>query len=78
MDKAPHRAIRREVIRQRLELSAEDFDKQFLVWLEAQTKTSVNGFKEWQKRLSGLAGRVKEGRPDENFSRLIPLSSVPR
>jgi tetratricopeptide (TPR) repeat protein len=43
-----------EVIEKELKMKPEDFDKQFLPWLEAQTKTTVDGFDEWAKRLKAL------------------------
>jgi Flp pilus assembly protein TadD len=43
-----------EVIEKELKMKPEDFDKQFLPWLEAQTKTTVQNFDEWAKRLKAL------------------------
>jgi cellulose synthase operon protein C len=39
-----------EVIRKDLGMSPEDFDKQFLPWLEAQTKVTVEHFADWKKQ----------------------------
>ena len=39
-----------EVIEKELKMKPEEFDKQFLPWLEAQTKTTVDGFDDWAKR----------------------------
>jgi tetratricopeptide (TPR) repeat protein len=40
-----------DVIRKDLGLSPEEFDKQFLAWLEAETKTTVEHFGEWKDKL---------------------------
>jgi tetratricopeptide (TPR) repeat protein len=40
-----------EVIQQDLGMKPEEFDTQFLAWLTAQTKTTVDGFKNWQETL---------------------------
>ncbi|MBM3725548.1 MAG: tetratricopeptide repeat protein [Acidobacteria bacterium] len=51
-----------EVVEKLLGMKAEEFDKQFLAWVEAQTKTTVEGFAEWQKaaRAVTLAARDKK------------------
>ena len=38
-----------EVIQEDLGMSPEEFDKQFLAWLEAQTKNPVEHFAEWKE-----------------------------
>ena len=48
-----------EVIEKELKMKPEEFDKQFLPWLEAQTKTTVDGFEDWSKRLKGLNESAK-------------------
>jgi tetratricopeptide (TPR) repeat protein len=47
------------VIKEVLKVTPEEFDAQFLPWLEAQTKTAVEGFDSWTKRLKGLNEMVK-------------------
>ena len=42
-----------EVIREELGMAPEEFDKQFLAWLDAQTKTTVEHFDEWKKQVQG-------------------------
>jgi tetratricopeptide (TPR) repeat protein len=51
-----------DVIRKDLGVSPEDFDKQFLAWLEAQTKVTVEHFADWKKQLKTLVedGRAKK------------------
>ena len=43
-----------DVIEQEFKMKPEEFDRQFLAWLEAQTKTTVQGFDEWSKRIKGV------------------------
>jgi len=54
-----NRMSTREVIEKELKMKPEDFDRQFLPWLEAQTKTTVDGFEEWSKRLKGVNQATK-------------------
>jgi tetratricopeptide (TPR) repeat protein len=44
-----------EVIEKELQLKPEDFDKQFLAWLDGQTKRTVDGFDDWRKRIRMVA-----------------------
>jgi tetratricopeptide (TPR) repeat protein len=48
-----------EVVEKELKVKPEEFDKQFIGWLEAQTKRQVEGFDEWSKRLRALAQNAK-------------------
>ena len=48
-----------EVIEKELKMKPEEFDKQFLPWLEAQTKTTVDGYESWTKRIKSLNENVK-------------------
>jgi Tfp pilus assembly protein PilF len=43
-----------EVIEKELKMKPEDFDKEFLPWLEAQTKTTVEAFESWSRRIKAL------------------------
>ena len=51
-----------EVVKLVLKMEPEAFDKQFMTWLDAQTKKSVDGFDEWRKRAQGIneASKVKD------------------
>jgi tetratricopeptide (TPR) repeat protein len=40
-----------DAIRNNLGMSSEEFDKQFLAWIEGQTKNTVDHFDEWKKQL---------------------------
>jgi tetratricopeptide (TPR) repeat protein len=57
-----------EVIEQELKMKPEDFDKEFIPWLEAQTKSQVQGFDDWAKRLKGIAANAKSKQWDEVIS----------
>jgi tetratricopeptide (TPR) repeat protein len=48
-----------EVVEQELKMKPEEFDKQFLTWIEAQTKSQVDGFDDWAKRVKGMNANVK-------------------
>ena len=48
-----------EVVREQLKMEPEEFDKQFLPWLEAQTKKTVEGFDDWAKRVKALNANAK-------------------
>jgi len=51
-----------EVIEKELKLKPEEFDKQFLPWLEAQTKKTVDGLDAWTKAVRSLneSSKAKE------------------
>lgn len=40
-----------DVVRKELGIEPEEFDKRFLAWLEADTKTTVEGLDDWLKKL---------------------------
>ncbi len=48
-----------EVVEKELKIKPEEFDTQFIAWLEAQTKRQVEGFDEWAKRLRGISQSAK-------------------
>jgi tetratricopeptide (TPR) repeat protein len=48
-----------DVIEQEFKMKPEEFDRQFLAWLEPQTKVTVDGFDEWKKRLRGISENAK-------------------
>ncbi len=49
-----------QVIEKELKISPEEFDKQFIPWVEAQTKTTVDGFPEWTKGVRAINDDVKK------------------
>ena len=48
-----------QVIEKEFKMKPEEFDRQFLAWLDAQTKVTVNGFDEWKKQLRGISEKAK-------------------
>ena len=48
------------VVRKELKLEPEEFDKRFLAYVEASTKTSVDHFDEWKKRSEGDVRNVQD------------------
>ena len=59
-----------QVIEKELGIKAEDFDRQFLAKLETETKSVVEGFDDWRKKLKQVADLSKAGKHDE----VIPLA----
>jgi Tfp pilus assembly protein PilF len=49
-----------DVIQKELKISPEEFDKQFIPWVEAQTKTAVDGFETWTKGIRTINDEVKK------------------
>jgi tetratricopeptide (TPR) repeat protein len=54
-----------EVIQQQLGVAPEEFDKQFLGWLTAQTRTTVEGLDNWKKGMQRIAELVKAEKNDD-------------
>jgi tetratricopeptide (TPR) repeat protein len=50
-----------EVVERQLKLKPEEFDTAFLGWLDNQIGDQVRAFDDWQKRMKGLNGVVKDG-----------------
>jgi Tfp pilus assembly protein PilF len=48
-----------DVIQKELKITAEEFDKQFLPWVEAQTKSAVDGFDTWTKGIRSINDEIK-------------------
>ena len=48
-----------DVIEKEFNIKPEEFDKQFLPWLEAQTKKTVDGFGDWTKNVRLMNDRTK-------------------
>jgi len=49
-----------EVIEKELQLKPEEFDKQFLAWLDTDTKRTVDNFDDWRKRIRAVSEDAKE------------------
>jgi cellulose synthase operon protein C len=54
-----------EVIDLEFKMKPEEFDRQFLAWLDAQTKRTVEGFDDWKKSIKGVAENAKAKKWDE-------------
>jgi tetratricopeptide (TPR) repeat protein len=53
------------VLKKELNISPEDFDKQFLAWLDPQVRKTVDSFKDWGGKISVLNALVKSKKWDE-------------
>jgi tetratricopeptide (TPR) repeat protein len=53
------------VVEGRLGLKPEEFDKQFVAWLEQETRTTVQGYEQWKKGMSRIAELVKAEKHDD-------------
>ena len=53
------------VIEKELGVNPEDFDKDFLAWLDKRTKTQVENFDKWKEQMKGLAGSVTAKKWDD-------------
>jgi cellulose synthase operon protein C len=54
-----------EVVQQHLGMKPEEFDTQFLAWLEGQTKKTVESFSEWREKMKMLRQLQAEKKHDE-------------
>ncbi len=57
-----------EVIELELKMKPEEFDRQFITWIEAQTKRQVDGFDEWKKTVKQIAVNAKAKQWNEVIS----------
>jgi len=60
-----------QVIQDNLGMSPEEFDKQFLAWLDAQTKNTVEHFAEWKKSVKDVATALR----NKDFGEVINLGT---
>lgn len=54
-----------ETIELEFKMKPEEFDKQFLAWLDAQTKRTVDGFDDWKKTLRTISAFAKDKKWDD-------------
>ena len=54
-----------QVIEKEFQMKPAEFDKQFLAWLDEQTKVTVNGFDEWKAGVKSLNAEVKAKQWDD-------------
>ncbi len=48
------------VIEKEFNMKPEEFDRQFLAWLDTETKRTVDGFDDWKTRIQTVAAEAKE------------------
>jgi tetratricopeptide (TPR) repeat protein len=65
-----------DVIQKEFNLKPEEFDKQFLAWLDDSTKVSVNGFEEWKKQLLEVSKAAKQKDWDKVIQLGAPIRDV--
>jgi tetratricopeptide (TPR) repeat protein len=53
-----------QVIEQQLGMKPEEFDKQFLAWLDQQVGSTVRNYDDWKKRVPGVAKALSEKQYD--------------
>ena len=54
-----------EVVEKELKVKPEEFDRQFLEWLEPKYKNTIDNFADWRKRIRGLSESAKKKNWDE-------------
>jgi len=54
-----------DVIEKELGVKPEQFDKDFLAWLDKRTHTQVENFDKWKEQMKGLAGHVAAKKWDD-------------
>jgi tetratricopeptide (TPR) repeat protein len=57
-----------DVIELEFKMKPEEFDRQFLAWLDAQTKRTVEGFDEWKKTIKTISENAKAKKWDDVIS----------
>jgi tetratricopeptide (TPR) repeat protein len=63
-----------EVIEQEFKMKPEEFDKQFLAWLDKETHTTVAGFDQWKKDIRA----VSESQKAKNWDDVIKQGTAIR
>ncbi|MGH9646340.1 MAG: hypothetical protein ACRD4E_05930, partial [Bryobacteraceae bacterium] len=65
-----------EVIEQELKLTPEEFDAQFLPWIEAKYQKQVDGFEDWQKEIKLVSQAAKEKQWDDVIKRGTEIRDI--
>lgn len=65
-----------EIFQSRLGLTPEDFDKQFLPWVEKQHEKTVKAFEDWQKKLKPLVASYRSKDWDTVLREAPPLRDI--
>ena len=53
------------IFKKELQLTPAEFDKQFMAWLNANTKKTVEGYEEWRNKIKTLDALAKDKKYDE-------------
>ncbi len=65
-----------EVIKAHLGLSAEEFDKEFLAYLDGETKKTVEGFDKWREGMKEADELEKAGKKDDTIAKLNSIRDL--
>jgi cellulose synthase operon protein C len=65
-----------EVIEHTLEVKAEDFDTQYLAWIDKKYGTEAAHFDEWRDKLKALAATAREKQYDSVITQAAPVLAL--
>ncbi|HEY3841022.1 MAG TPA: tetratricopeptide repeat protein [Bryobacteraceae bacterium] len=65
-----------EVIKQHLGLNAEEFDKEFMAYLDGETKKTVEGFDKWREGMKEADKLDSEGKKSEAKAKLLEVRDI--
>jgi tetratricopeptide (TPR) repeat protein len=65
-----------DVIELEFKMKPEEFDRQFLAWLEALTKRTVDGFDDWKKSIRTVSENAKAKKWDEVISEGVRIRDL--
>jgi cellulose synthase operon protein C len=65
-----------DVVQSEFQMKPEEFDKQFLAWLDDSTKVTVNGFEDWKKQLLEVSAAAKQKNWDKVIAEGTPIRDV--
>ena len=65
-----------EVIQKHLGMAPEAFDKEFMTYLDGETKRTVEGFDKWREGMKEADKLDKEGKKDEETAKLVEIRDL--
>jgi Flp pilus assembly protein TadD len=65
-----------EVIQQHLGMAPEAFDKEFMTYLDGETKKTVEGFDKWRDGMKEADKLEKDGKKDEALKKLLEIRDL--
>src|SRR5262249_42828868 len=65
-----------QVIEKELSMRPEEFDKQFMTFLDGETRKIVDGFDDWKKGLKEVVALAREGNNEEVIQRSEKLRDM--